>query len=194
MIGDHIRARKGGRWSHAIDLGDQTVILFSEDPGTPAGDRVRRCYKPDFVAGAEAVEVVIHRERVFAPRQVAARALSRRRDPALEWMFSGSAAFAEWCKAGRLEAPPNLAVAAPAPAAAKPVKRAALKVAPRQAAAKKPAPKPRPASKKPTRKAKAKPAAKPAPKKAAAKKVAKKKPALKKPAPKPLKKAAGTRR
>jgi hypothetical protein len=114
MVGDHIRARKGGRWSHGIDCGDETIIHLLEDPSLPPGDRVRRSYRPEFVAGAEAVEVVTHRERVFSPRQVVARAFSRTGDAALAAMFRDSQQFAEWCKTGRIpETPRNVAISVP---------------------------------------------------------------------------------
>lgn len=100
MVGEHIRTRKGGRWNHAIDCGDETVIHLSDAaPGPP---RVRRSYRLDFVAGAEAVEVVTHRERTYPAKEVVARAYSRIADPALAAMFHDSEAFAEWCATGRL--------------------------------------------------------------------------------------------
>jgi hypothetical protein len=110
MLGDHIRALRGGRWNHAIDCGDATVIHVA--PEAPTGERVRRTYRPEFEAGADAVEVVTHRERVYSPRAVVARAFSPFRDPALSGMFLDSEAFAAWCKTGRLpEHPRNVAVA-----------------------------------------------------------------------------------
>jgi hypothetical protein len=110
MLGDHIRALRGGRWNHAIDCGDATVIHVA--PEAPTCERVRRTYRPEFEAGADAVEVVTHRERVYSPRAVVARAFSPFRDPALSGMFLDSEAFAAWCKTGRLpERPRNVAVA-----------------------------------------------------------------------------------
>jgi hypothetical protein len=141
MVGDHIRALRGSRWAHAIDCGDETVILLADDPArTPA--RVRRGYRPDFVAGASAVEVVTHRERTFPAEEVVARAYSRITDPALASMFRDSEAFAEWCTTGRLPAGPPAASPsaapppAPAPArgAARPRGRAARKAPSRRAA------------------------------------------------------------
>lgn len=123
MIGEHIRAMKGGRWQHAIDCGDETVLHLAEEAPPPV--RVRRSYRPDFLVGAEPVEVVVHRERTFSPEDVVARAYSRAADPALAVMFKDSEAFAEWCMTGRLPAtPPNLALSVPgvpakAPAAAR---------------------------------------------------------------------------
>jgi hypothetical protein len=114
MIGDHIRARKGGRWTHAIDCGDKTVIFLREDEGVAPADRILRSYRPTFEAEADAVEVVTHRERVFPPRQVVARAYSRTQNPALATVFGDSEAFAEWCKTGRvLNGAYNYAVAVP---------------------------------------------------------------------------------
>lgn len=115
MIGQHLRVRKAGRWIHAIDCGDETVLHLGEE--TPR--RVRRAYRPEFVAGAEVVEPVLHRERTFAPKEIVQRAYSRAADTTLAAMFSDSESFAEWCATGRLPGPRNFAVeAAPAPAAA----------------------------------------------------------------------------
>jgi hypothetical protein len=100
MIGDHIRALRGGRWNHGIDCGDRTIIHV--DAGAAPGSRVQRSYRPMFEAGAAAVEVVPHRERVYVPKAVVARAFAPIRDPALAAMFADSEAFACWCKAGRL--------------------------------------------------------------------------------------------
>jgi hypothetical protein len=117
MLGDHIRALKGGRWIHGIDGGDKTVLHLGDRPGP----RVLRTYGPLFVEGAEAVEVVAHREPVYPPRSVVARAWSPVRDPALGEMFGDSEAFAHWCKSGRLPegaaTPP--AAGGPAPEAAR---------------------------------------------------------------------------
>jgi hypothetical protein len=127
MIGDHIRVRKGGRWVHGIDGGDGAVLHLGEGPGP----RVRRTYRPLFVEGAEAVEVVTHREPVFPPRSVVARAFEPLRDPALGGMFADSEAFAHWCKSGRM---PTLA-AGEAEGAAPP---AAARTSPRKAPAARP--------------------------------------------------------
>jgi hypothetical protein len=115
MVGEHIRTLKGGRWVHAIDCGDETVLHLAEDA---APRRVRRAYRPEFVAGAEAVESVTHRERTFPPAEVVRRAYSRAADPTLAVMFRDSQAFAEWCTTGRLPGPANVAVEVPAPPAA----------------------------------------------------------------------------
>lgn len=190
MIGDHIRTRKDGRWSHAIDCGDQTVMFLSEDPALPPGSRIQRAYRPDFVAGADAVEVVIHRERVYPPRQVVARAFSRARDTAAAAAFRTSAEFAAWCKVGRagmtLEEAAAV-VALPGAPVARERKPAPARARPKAAApARKPAAKAKPAAK-PVRPAARKPAAK----KAAQKKPAPKRTkAAKKPAPKPSRKPA----
>jgi hypothetical protein len=149
MIGEHIRTRRDGRWSHAIDCGDETVIHLAEEAG-PGAPRVRRSYRPEFVSGAEAVETVTHRERTFPPGEVVARAYSRFADPALAAMFRDSEAFAAWCETGRLPAgPANLALPAmlpePAPPAARPSgspgRKGASRAAPRKAR-----PTPRPAA------------------------------------------------
>ncbi len=114
MVGEHIRTRRDGRWNHAIDCGDETVIHLDGDAGRA---RVRRSYRPEFVSRAEVVEVVTHRERTFAANEVVARAYSRIADPALAAMFRDSEAFAEWCATGRLPAgPPNFMVSTAAPA------------------------------------------------------------------------------
>ena len=117
MVGEHIRALKGGRWVHGIDCGDQTVLHLAEQESPR---RVRRVYRPEFVSGAESVERVTHRERTFAPREVVRRAYSRAADPALAAMFGDSEAFAAWCTTGRLVEPRNVALAAPSPTAAAP--------------------------------------------------------------------------
>ncbi len=171
MIGDHIRTLKAGRWTHAIDCGDETVIVLAEHPAQ--GPRVRRSYRPEFVAGADTVEVVLHRERTFPADEVVARAYSRISDPALASMFRDSEAFAEWCITGRLPAAArNVAISVPgfgAPAASAP----SPKVAPggarpagggaKPAARRKPSRKAKPVRKaKPARRAKAAAKAKPA--------------------------------
>ena len=208
MLGDHIRALKGGKWVHGIDLGDQRVLHLVDQPGLAPGDRLRRVYKPEFTAGSTAVELVVHRERTFPARAVVARAWSRFMDPSVVAMFRDSEAFAAWCKIGRLpEVPPvngapvkAAAKAAPATPsrkaaakpAAKPAKKAVKKAAPakaakapaKKAAARKPAAKKaRPAKKAPAR------AARPAKKAAAGKPAAKKRTATKaRPKAKPAKK------
>ena len=112
MVGEHIRALKGGRWNHAIDCGDETVIHLADEAAHPT--RVRRAYRPEFVAGAEVVEVVTHRERTFPAAEVVARAYSRIADPGLSATFRDSEAFADWCVTGRLAtAPPNVAAVVP---------------------------------------------------------------------------------
>lgn len=115
MVGEHIRALKRGRWNHAIDCGDETVIHLASDDASFRS--VRRSYRPDFILGAEAVEVVTHRERTFPASEVVARAYSRISDPGLAAMFRDSEAFADWCVTGRLGAPPQ-SRAVPTPALA----------------------------------------------------------------------------
>ncbi len=117
MMGEHIRALKGGRWIHAIDCGDETVLHLVEDGAPPC---VRRAYRPEFVAGAKSVEIVTHRERTYPAKEIVRRAYSRAADPALAAMFRDSEAFAGWCTTGRLSEPHNV-IGAPAvqlPAAA----------------------------------------------------------------------------
>lgn len=104
MIGEHIRALKDGRWTHAIDCGDETVIHLAEDDPPPS--RVRRSYRPQFIAGAEVVEVVRHRERTFPANEIVARAYSRISEPGLSATLRDSEAFAEWCVTGRASAAP----------------------------------------------------------------------------------------
>jgi hypothetical protein len=180
MIGDHIRALKGGRWIHGIDGGDKTVLHLGEGPGP----KVLRTYRPLFVEGAVAVEVVTHREPVYPPSSVVARAWSPVRDPALGEMFGDSEAFASWCKSGRIPeaspAPvPRAAPGAGAPAGApearpKPAARAA------RAGAKPAAPRRKKASKRAAKAGKA-PARKASPRPAKARKApAKKRPAARK--------------
>jgi hypothetical protein len=117
MVGEHIRARRGGQWNHAIDCGDETVIHLSG--GMADAPRVVRSYRPEFVSGAEAVEVVTHRERTFTPSEIVARAYSRVADAALATMFRDSEAFAQWCAIGRIPAGPrDVARSVPGSAAA----------------------------------------------------------------------------
>jgi hypothetical protein len=99
MLGEHIRALKRGRWNHAIDCGDETVIHLADDGSAPFS--IRRSYRPEFVSGAEVVEVVTHRVRTFPANEVVARAYSRIADPSLAAMFRSSEAFAAWCTTGR---------------------------------------------------------------------------------------------
>jgi hypothetical protein len=135
MVGEHIRALRRGRWMHAIDCGDETVIHLADD-GSPSV--VRRSYRPEFVSGAEMVEVVRHRERTFPADEVVARAYSRIADPALAAMFGDSESFAEWCATGRLAAatgPTAAGVAAAARAPAQPARKATKR--PRAAAGRK---------------------------------------------------------
>jgi len=163
MLGDHIRALKGGKWIHGIDLGDQRMLHLVEDPGLAPGDRLRRVYKPEFTAGSSRVELVVHRERTYPARAVVARAWSRFMDPSVVAMFRDSESFAAWCKIGRVPgaAPVNGAAAARSKAAApKKAARAAPAAAPAKAKAA-----PKKAVKAPAKKAAAK--AKAAPKKAA---------------------------
>ena len=197
MVGEHIRALKGGRWIHAIDCGDETVLHLADEA---APQRVRRAYRPEFLAGSSAVEVITHRERTFPAKEIVRRAYSRASDPALAAMFLDSEAFAAWCATGRLAGARNVALEipgllpagidpasstgaagtkAPAPRKAPPSKAKAAPAAKAKAkvrakpAARKPAkPKAKPARAKPVRKAKAKPAARKAAK-ASARKAAK---------------------
>jgi hypothetical protein len=120
MVGEHIRTRRDGRWDHAIDCGDETVIHLADDAA--GRSRVRRSYRPDFVSGAEVVEVVRHRERTFPASEIVARAYSRIADPALAAMFRDSEAFADWCATGRLAAGPASVPLEPAPTSAPMVK------------------------------------------------------------------------
>jgi hypothetical protein len=180
MVGDHIRALRAGRWTHAIDLGDNTVLAASEPAADGAGDgeRIRRLYRPHFEEGADSVEVVTHRERTYAGKVVAARAFSRLREPALAIMFRDSEAFAAWCKTGRLpEGPRNVAVAVrgggakrkaagatrrAARSAARPAAKPAARARPARAkgASRRPAPKWAASERKPARKAAPAPARK----------------------------------
>jgi hypothetical protein len=186
MLGDHIRALKGGKWVHGIDLGDQRVLHLVEDPRLAPGDRLRRVYKPEFTAGSSTVELVVHRERTYPARAVVARAWSRFMDPSVVAMFRDSESFAAWCKIGRVPeaAPVNGVAAAPAKAAAAPQPKAAPKAAATAKAAVTPKakakPAPRKAAKAPAKKAAAKAVARrrPPPRKSA-KAVAKQRPAAK---------------
>jgi hypothetical protein len=181
MLGDHIRALKGGKWVHGIDLGDQRVLHLAEDPGLPPGDRLRRVYRPEFTAGASTVQLVVHRERTYPARAVVARAWSRFMDPSVVAMFRDSESFAAWCKIGRVPevSPAKAAVAAPAaaPAGAKAApRRAAQASTSRAGPGAKAIPAARKAKARPTaRKAKARPTARKAKARPAARKAAPKK-------------------
>jgi len=129
MVGEHIRALKRGRWVHGIDCGDETVLHLAEEQPPR---RVRRAYRPEFVSGADTVELVTHRERTFPPREVVRRAYSRAADPALAVMFHDSEAFADWCTTGRLVGPRDVALPAPAAPAAPAALPAARSAPPRE--------------------------------------------------------------
>lgn len=193
--GDHIQITREGVAEHAIDLGDRTVLHFVKGPG------VRRSPLAQLACGAR-VQVVTHRERVYAPRLVVARAFSRLADSALAGMFHDSEEFATWCKTGRQPVRPLAAssVASPLEVARSAARPTRLEAKPKRAAAP-------PASKRPparktgkrvrTAKRAGAAAARPAAKRAtprkparAVKKAAKMRPAAKAaraPAPKPLK-------
>jgi len=148
MLGDHIRALKGDRWLHGIDLGDQRVLFLDETPGLPPADRLRRVYRPEFTAGAGRVETVVHREPVYPAKAVVARAWSRFMDPSALAAVTTSQQFAEWCKVGR--APAVAAMPAqpqPAPSAPAPVGAPAPAVKPAAPPAPKAAPEPSPKAK-----------------------------------------------
>ena len=182
MLGDHIRALKGGKWVHGIDLGDQRVLHLVEDPGLAPGDRLRRVYKPEFTAGSTAVELVVHRERTYPARAVVARAWSRFMDPSVVAMFRDSEAFAAWCKIGRLpEAAPVNGQPVKVAAAPRPAAKPAARPAPAPAPAKPRAAAPGKATKAPAKVAarKAAPPGKAAPAKAGARKAPAKKVAAK---------------
>ncbi len=186
MVGEHIRILKGGRWIHAVDCGDETVLHLAEEAPPP---RVRRAYRPEFVAGAASVEVVTHRERTFPAKEIVKRAYSRASDPALAAMFRDSEAFAEWCTTGRLAGARNYAVEIPgvAPAPDTAPRGSTPRAAPAPAKAASPARKPakaaRAAGTKVARSA-------PRKQKAAAKARASAKPATRKTAPRRKVKAA----
>jgi hypothetical protein len=124
MVGQHIRILKGGRWVHAIDCGDETVLHLAEEAPPP---RVRRAYRPEFVAGAEAVEIVTHRERTFPAKEIVKRAYSRASDPVLAQMFQDSESFVEWCTTGRLGSARNVALEVPGVASAAAAPAAAVR-------------------------------------------------------------------
>ncbi len=94
--GDHILIMKGGGAEHAIEVGDRTVIHFAKGGG------VKRSRLAELAPVGATVIVVTHRERVFPPRRVVARAFSRFAESAYAAMFPDSEAFAIWCKTGRV--------------------------------------------------------------------------------------------
>ena len=101
-LGNHIRALVDGAWRHGIDCGDRTVLFLSSEGGRP---EVRRALAAAFAPGGGRAETVVHREPVFAPRMVVARAFSRLRDAATAAAFHSSEAFAAWCVSGRAAEP-----------------------------------------------------------------------------------------
>lgn len=129
--GDHVRVLREGRWDHAIDCGDRTVIHFVGGP-SPA---VRRSALADFARIGERVEVVPHAERVYPAREVVARAYSRMGDPSFAHMFAGTEQFAVWCKSGLLPAAPAAGPGAPGSAPTKAARRKARPATPRKAKA-----------------------------------------------------------
>jgi len=208
--GEHLRISIGGRFDHAVDCGDRTVLHLALPPNgrLPA---VKRSLLADFTYGAERVEVVRHAERTHPPKMVVSRAFSKLGDSAAWAMFPSPEHFVVWCLTGQapIAHPEPEAAAAPAevapaaPVAAKPAGKAAPARAPAKAGAKpkakvKAAPRAAAkAAKKPARKAAKKPQAAKAraatPKKAARKPVQAKRATSKvarKPAPrkKPAKK------
>jgi len=156
--GDHLMVNRGGEVDHAIDVGDRTVIRWRRGAG------VERVEQALFAPDGAALEVAIHRERIFRPTLVVARAFSRFAESSYRAMFQSPEQFAVWCKSAQLPA-----VAAPARKATPAAKPKPAKVA-RAQPAKKAAPR---------KTARAAPARKAAPKKAAARKVAKARPARK---------------
>jgi hypothetical protein len=104
-LGDHIRTLANGRFDHAIDCGDMTVIHLFAFPGEAGRAEVRRSRLSDFTAGADRVEVVNYPQRGYAPRMVVARAFSRLGDSAAWAMFPSAEHFATWCVNGQAPAP-----------------------------------------------------------------------------------------
>jgi len=165
-LGEHLRIQVGGRYDHAVDCGDHTVLhlAMATDSGRPG---VKRSLLLDFTRGAERVEVLRHRERTYPAKVVVSRAFSKLGDSAAWAMFPSPVHFVTWCLTGQAPTaegafprpafpaegvpaePPRPTRAAPstrqAPAkarkatraAAKPAARAAAKKAPRATPAKK---------------------------------------------------------
>lgn len=140
--GDHIRILRDGGWDHAIAVGDRTVIHFAR------GEGVKRSLLSALASDHAPMEVVTHREPVYAPRRVVARAFSRFADSAYAAMFADSEAFACWCKAGRAPAQASGGAAAglvgpvPQPDAAAAMRDASRKVAELMESAGQPTPAP----------------------------------------------------
>ncbi len=139
-LGDHIRTLANGRFDHAIDCGDMTVIHLVPAPGGAGRAEVRRSRLSDFTTGAERVETVTYPQRGYAPRMVMARAFSRVGDSAAWAMFPSAEHFATWCVNGQAPAP-SAGPAAPEPPARAPPEpgptRPARKARPKVRAAKK---------------------------------------------------------
>lgn len=179
-LGEHLRIQVGGRYDHAIDCGDHTVLHLAMSAGSGRPE-VRRSLLLDFTQGAERVDVLRHRERTYPARVVVGRAFSKLGDSAAWAMFPSPAHFVTWCLTGQAPIVPTVA-ARPLPARRAPAAR------PRRPAAGRKVAKP---------KAVARPAGKPK-KKAPARKASAKGPAARKASPKkktarfpPARKAAG---
>jgi Lecithin retinol acyltransferase len=105
--GDHICITTGGVAEHAIDVGDRTVIHFVQ------GEGLKRSRLAELAPDGARVEVVVHRHRVYVPKQVVARAFSRFSDSAYSAMFRDSEEFASWYKTGKMPAHPLAAAREP---------------------------------------------------------------------------------
>ena len=152
-LGDHIRTIANGRFDHAIDCGDRTVIHLVAAASGAGRAEVRRSRLSDFTMSAERVEVVTHSQRGYPPRMVVARAFSRLGDSAAWAMFPSAEHFATWCFNGQAPAsgagpaipePPTPSARAPGSARPAPKPRsktrpAKKRAAPRRAPPKKPA-------------------------------------------------------
>jgi len=174
--GEHLRILTGGRFDHAIDCGDRTVLHLAMPSGGGL-PLVKRSLLADFTRGSERVEYVRHAERTHPVRMVVSRAFSKLGDTAAWAMFPTALHFVAWCLTGQAPLAHGERERAEPPTAA-PAEVAVAKVATAVAPAeKKAAPAAKaavPAVVRPVAKAKAKP-------KAAAKPAAK---AGKKPVPK----------
>jgi hypothetical protein len=158
-LGDHIRTFANGRFDHAIDCGDLTVIHLFPLPDEAGRAEVRRSRLSDFTTGAERVEVVGYPARGYPPRMVVARAFSRLGASAAEAMFPSPEHFATWCVNGQVPAHPSGPVApalSPDPRPARPTRGAPPRKPSKKRAARRKAGPRRPARRKAPARAKVK--------------------------------------
>ena len=93
--GDHIRVYRKLYWHHGIDIGDDTVIHLSGEPGHTEGALVLRSSMTEFLRG-DVAETVIH-HTTLPPDRVIERAQSRLGESGYHLLSSNCEHFARWC-------------------------------------------------------------------------------------------------